>query len=122
MESVGPTQVFFVPSVQVPTFDMPQYRKRLDQYVELPNVKDNIFVGKFTPKGLVKDLESYKSNDRYYIGGTFVIETIQGDINDLVYKSSKRLRRESSVRKKLEKKTAKYLRQKSRGNWAKIST
>jgi len=104
MALTGPTQIFFVPSIQVATFDMPEYRERLEKYVQLPNVAGNIFVGKFTLKS--NSALHYKPTD--YVGGAFVIETIHGDVNDMIQKYTK------SLRKTRKKKSKKSLKQKKR--------
>ena len=83
----GSTNVYFVPVIQIPTFDMAEYRKRLDKYITLPNVRDKIFIGKFYSKDMLIDYGTYRENDQYYIGSSFIIETIRGDLPELVKRS-----------------------------------
>ena len=83
----GSTNIYFVPVIQIPTFDMAEYRKRLDTYITLPNVRDKIFIGKFYSKDLFNDYGTYRENDKYYIGSSFIIKTIRGDLTTLVKRS-----------------------------------
>ena len=66
------------PSEQIPTFDMTEYRARLENYVLLPNIKDKIFVGKYFLKKLVRNLDGCHQIERFHVGNDFVFETIQG--------------------------------------------
>ena len=73
------------PGEQIPTFDMPEYRVRLANYVQLPNIKDKIFVGKYFLKKMVKNLDGCHQIDRFYVGNNFVLETIQGNVPNLTF-------------------------------------
>ena len=69
------TQLFFVPVAQIATFEMAEYRARLRNYVQLPNVAGSVFVVKFQSK-VPGDVPSKFS----YAGDSFFIEIIEGDL------------------------------------------